>query len=163
MLVRQAEEETMIVGGHVMLQSRDEKADKAFFRDVLKLDHVDAGEGFLIFALPPSEFAVHDGGDAHQFYLMCESMAAFTAAMTEAGIAFDAPANRGWGTLTAITLPGGGKLGVYEPHHPRPHKAGKDDARAARRKKSAERRTAKRAAKKVKKKERKVKRKAKRA
>ena len=134
----------MIVGSHVMLQSRNENADKAFFRDVLKLPHVDAGEGFLIFALPPSEFAVHDGEDAHEFYLMCEDMDDFVEAMADAGIAFDEPANRGWGTLTSIVLPGGGRLGVYQPHHARPHKATK--AKAAK-KKAAKKKVAKKAAK----------------
>lgn len=140
----------MIVGGHVMLQSRDEKADKAFFRDVLKFPHVDAGGGFLLFALPPSEFAVHDSaeGGAHEFYLMCEDMDDFIEAMAGSGIAFDEPANRGWGTLTSIVLPGGGKLGVYQPHHARPHKAAKAKAAGKpAKKKAAAKKTAKKAAK----------------
>jgi len=124
----------MIVGGHVMIQSRNDAADKAFFRDVLNLASVDAGGGFLLFALPPSEFAVHesDANGGHEFFLMCEDMEEFLDAMRDAEIAFSAPANRGWGTVTAITLPGGGALNVYEPHHARPHKA----AKAARRKKA---------------------------
>ena len=127
----------MIAGSHVMLQSKDEKADKAFFRDVLEFPHVDAGNGFLIFALPPSDLAVHEAseGDAHELYLICENMTEFTEAMTEAGVEFDEPVNRGWGTVTSIALPGGGKLGVYEPHHARPHKAAK--ARAVKKKKAA--------------------------
>jgi hypothetical protein len=142
----------MIVGGHVALQSRDEKADKAFFRDVLKFPHVDAGGGFLLFALPPSEFAVHGEGDAHEFFLMCESMAEFVDAMAEAGVAFDEPANRSWGTVTSIVLPGGGKLGVYEPHHTRPHKPAKKKAvrkKAAAARKKTTKRTAKKAKRKV--------------
>jgi hypothetical protein len=139
----QIEEEIMIVGGHVMLHSKDEKADKTFFRDVLKFPHVDAGGGFLLFALPPSEFAVHesDENDAHEFYLMCEDMEDFIEAMTEAGVAFEEPANRGWGTLTSIVLPGGGKLGVYEPHHERPHKPARKKAKAARKKAVATKKT----------------------
>jgi catechol 2,3-dioxygenase-like lactoylglutathione lyase family enzyme len=115
----------MIIGGHIMIQSRDDAADKAFFRDVLGLDHVDAGDGFLIFALPPSEFAVHrsSDGDGQQFFLMIEDMDAFASALRGAGIAFTPPADRGWGTLTQITLPGGGALGAYQPHHPSPHKS----------------------------------------
>jgi catechol 2,3-dioxygenase-like lactoylglutathione lyase family enzyme len=145
MFARQDEEEIMIVGGHIALPSRDEKADKAFFREVLKFPHVDAGGGFLLFALPPSEFAVHDSdeGGAHEFYLMCEDMDDFVEAMADAGIAFDEPANRGWGTLTSIVLPGGGKLGVYQPHHARPHKA----AKAKVRKKVAAKKTAKKGVK----------------
>jgi len=117
----------MIVGGHVMIQSRDDAADKAFFRDVLGIPSVDAGNGFLIFALPPSEFAVHeaDANGAHEFFLMCEDMDDFVAAMRAAGTEFTAPVNRGWGTITAITLPGGGKLSVYQAHHARPHKTAK--------------------------------------
>ncbi|HVZ91243.1 MAG TPA: hypothetical protein VG843_06305 [Rhizomicrobium sp.] len=112
----------MIIGGHVMIQSRDDAADRAFFRDVLGLGHVEAGEGFLIFALPESEFAVHDSsnGDGHELFLMVEDMDAFAKAMREAGVSYTPPANRGWGTLTSITLPGGGRLGVYQPHHARP-------------------------------------------
>ena len=113
----------MIIGAHVMLQSRNEKADKAFLADVLRLKSVDAGEGFLIFALPPSEVAVHesDKNDVHQLFLMCDDIQAFAADMKKRDIAITAPANRGWGTLAEVTLPGGGKLGVYQPHHARPH------------------------------------------
>jgi hypothetical protein len=112
----------MIIGAHIMLQSRDDAADKAFLRDVLGLSWVDEGDGFLIFALPPSEVAVHesDSNDVHQLYLMCDDIGAFTAEMKTRGIAATPPQFRGWGTLTEITLPGGGKLGVYQPHHKRP-------------------------------------------
>lgn len=124
----------MIIGGHVMIQSRDDGADKAFFRDVLRLDHVDAGQGFLIFALPQSEFAVHESsnGDDHEFFLMVEDMQDFAEAMREAGVSFTPPADRGWGALTTITLPGGGRLGVYEPRHvrPRPRQAAKKKSAA---------------------------------
>ena len=112
----------MIIGAHIMLQSRDDKADQAFLTDILKLSSVDAGEGFLIFGLPPSEVAVHanDSNDVHQLFLMCDDIGAFVADMQRRGVAVQPPANRGWGTLTTVTLPGGGNLGVYQPHHERP-------------------------------------------
>ena len=112
----------MIIGAHIMLQSRDDKADQAFLTEVLKLGSVDAGQGFLIFGLPPSEVAIHesDSNGAHQLFLMCDDIGAFVADMERRGISVQPPANRGWGTMTEITLPGGGALGVYQPHHKRP-------------------------------------------
>ena len=112
----------MIIGAHIMINSRGDKADQAFLTDVLKLKSVDAGGGFLIFGLPPAELAIHesDKNDVHEFFLMCDDIEAFAADMKKRDIACTAPANRGWGTLCEITLPGGGKLGVYQPHHARP-------------------------------------------
>jgi len=148
----------MIVGGHVMIQSKDDAADKAFFRDVLKIPSVDAGGGFLLFALPPSEVAIHESDEngAHTFYLMCEDMAEFLEAMEDAGVAATEPANRGWGTISTLTLPGGGNLQVYQPHHARPHKAAKTKAKTAKRAKPAKKAVKKpvRKAKKAKKKAR---------
>jgi hypothetical protein len=118
----------MIIGAHIMIQSLDDAADMAFLSDVLKLSCVDAGGGFLIFAVPPAEIAIHeaDQNSVHELFFMCEDIEDFTSKMQRHGIAFTPPQNRGWGTLTEITLPGGGKLGVYEPHHARPkHKAAK--------------------------------------
>ncbi len=115
----------MIIGAHVMLQSMDEVADKAFLTDILKLSSVDAGNGFLIFGLPPTEVAVHesDQNDVHELYLMCADIEAFLEQMHSHGVSATAPEDQGWGTLTRVVLPGGGKLAVYEPHHARPHKA----------------------------------------
>jgi hypothetical protein len=115
----------MIIGAHVMLESMDEVADKAFLTDILKLSSVDAGDGFLIFGLPPTEVAVHesDHNDVHELYLMCEDIEVFVEQMRRHGIAATLPEKQGWGTLTRVVLPGGGKLAVYEPHHARPHKA----------------------------------------
>ena len=112
----------MIIGAHVMLKSKNDIADKAFLTDVLKLSSIDAGEGFLIFGLPPTEVAVHESeqNDAHELYLMCESIEAFVAEMQRLGVPATPPVNQGWGTLTEVMLPGGGKLSVYEPHHARP-------------------------------------------
>lgn len=112
----------MINGAHVIIYSKDADADRAFLRDVLKLSHVDVGHGWLIFALPPSEVAVHPAEENGQqeLYLMCESLDAFIAKISKHGVACSDPQNLGWGMLTQITLPGGGKLGVYEPRHARP-------------------------------------------
>lgn len=112
----------MISGAHVIVYSSNPEADRAFFRDTLHLAHVDAGEGWLIFALPPAEVAVHpaDKNNVHELYLICEDVNAFVASMHERGIACSAVSDRGWGLLTVVTLPGGGHLGVYQPRHERP-------------------------------------------
>jgi len=112
----------MIVGAHSIIYSKDPEADRAFFRDVLKLTHVDVGEGWLIFGLPPSEVAVHPSkkNDIHEFYLMCEDVKAFITEMKKKKLSCSAVQNMGWGMLTQVTLPGGGKLGVYQPRHGRP-------------------------------------------
>lgn len=143
----------MIIGAHVMLHSRDEAADRAFLSDVLKFGAVDAGDGFMIYGVPPAEMAIHgsDRNDLHQLYLMCDDIEDFVADMAERAIAFTPPSFQGWGTMTEITLPGGGKLGVYEPHHKRPkHPAAKPARKAAKKiaaKKSAAKKPAKRAVK----------------
>src|SRR5262245_35443069 len=112
----------MINGAHSIIYSTNAEADRAFLRDVLKLPNVDVGDGWLIFGLPPAEVAVHphDKNDVHEFYLMCGDVAAFTAAMAKHNIACAPVRNQGWGLLTQISLPGGGKLGVYQPRHARP-------------------------------------------
>ena len=125
----------MIIGAHVVIYSKNPDADRAFFRDVLRLPSVDVGGGWLIFGLPPAEVAVHpsDTNDVHEFYLMCQDIEAFVAAMAQAGVACGEVMNRGWGLLTQVTLPGGGKLGVYEPRHARPRamKAGRPSRRSS--------------------------------
>jgi catechol 2,3-dioxygenase-like lactoylglutathione lyase family enzyme len=111
----------MINGTHVILYSRDADADRVFFRDVLSFASVDAAGGWLIFKTPPAEIAVHptDSTEAHQLFLMCDDVAATVAELTAKGVAFTGPVvDRGWGLLTAIRLPGGGELGLYEPRHP---------------------------------------------
>ncbi|MGH9949763.1 MAG: VOC family protein [Pyrinomonadaceae bacterium] len=112
----------MINGAHIVIYSTDAEADRAFLRDVLGLSSVDAGDGWLIFALPPSEVAVHpaEANDKHELYFMCDDAEAFVAEMTGKGIECEPTKNVGWGLLTRITLPGGGKVGVYEPRHARP-------------------------------------------
>ena len=112
----------MLIGAHSIIYSRNPEADRAFFRDVLRLPNVDVGHGWLIFGLPPSEVAVHpaDANNRHELYLMCDDIDAFVAGMKAANISCSAVRDQGWGLLTQLTLPGGGELGVYQPRHPRP-------------------------------------------
>lgn len=112
----------MINGAHVVIYSTDPEADRLFFRDVLGLAHVDVGEGWLIFALPPSEVAVHgaETGDRHELYLMCNDIETAIQGLMAHEIACDPVEDAGWGLLTRLRLPGGGKLGIYQPRHARP-------------------------------------------
>ena len=111
----------MISGAHVILFSTDAVADRAFLRDVLGLAGVDAGDGWLIFALPPAEVAVHPSErESHELYLLTDDVAALVARLRGGGTPCTDPEDRGWGVLTRVRLPGGGELGVYEPRHARP-------------------------------------------
>ena len=112
----------MIIGAHSIVYSMNADADRAFFRDVLKLGSIDMGGGWLIFGLPPAEVALHpsDKNDVHEFYLMCESVEQLVAELEQHGVATTPVADHGWGLVVHVTLPGGGKLGIYEPRHPRP-------------------------------------------
>jgi hypothetical protein len=112
----------MINGGHVIIYSKDSDADRAFLKNILKLKHVDVGHGWLIFALPPSEIAVHpsDANDLHEFYFMCDDLDAEIRDLKKAGVGCSAPEMQGWGRSTRIKLPGGGELGLYQPRHARP-------------------------------------------
>jgi catechol 2,3-dioxygenase-like lactoylglutathione lyase family enzyme len=114
----------MIHGAHVIIYSRDADADRAFFRDVLQYPFADAGHGWLIFALPPAEIAFHpsDGNDVHEFYFMCDDVRALILEMTKKNVACSAIDEQRWGSITRITLPGGGKIGVYQPKHASPLK-----------------------------------------
>jgi hypothetical protein len=112
----------LINGAHVIVYSKGPEADRALLRDVLRLPSVDVGDGWLVFALPPAEVAVHPAGEngAHELYLMTKDVVTFVAAMAKRGVACTPPRDLGWGVLTQVSLPGGGKLGVYEPRHARP-------------------------------------------
>jgi hypothetical protein len=112
----------MIHGAHVILHSMDAQADRAFFRDVLRWPFVDAGHGWLIFALPPAEIATHpsEDNDTHELYLMCDDVRAFVEEMKAKNVECSAIEEQRWGSITRLTLPGGGKLGVYEPKHASP-------------------------------------------
>ncbi len=112
----------MINGAHVVLYTKDPEADRAFFRDVLQLPSVDAGHGWLIFALPPAEAAFHDGdnNDKHEFFFMCDDLAATLNDLKRKKVPVSDLSEQRWGTLAKLTLPGGGKVGIYQPKHPRP-------------------------------------------
>jgi catechol 2,3-dioxygenase-like lactoylglutathione lyase family enzyme len=114
------ENEFMIFGAHVIVYSRDAAADRAFFRDVLGLSSVDAGHGWLIFALPPAEVAVHpeEVADRHELYFMCDDLRAEIAALVEKGVQCSDVQEARWGAITKIPLPGGGIVGLYQPKHP---------------------------------------------
>ena len=112
----------MIIGAHSVIYSKSPEADRAFLRDVLGFPHVDVGGGWLIFGLPPAEVAVHpsEKNDVHEFFLMCDDIHAFIAEMKNRNVACGELHLQPWGMLTQVMLPGGGKLGVYQPRHPRP-------------------------------------------
>jgi hypothetical protein len=112
----------MLSGAHVVIYSSNADADRAFLRDVLRLSNVDAGGGWLIFSLPPSEVAIHpdSSGGRHELYLMTDDIRQLIGSMRAQGVACDDPQTQPWGILTNIVLPGGGKLGVYQPRHARP-------------------------------------------
>ena len=111
----------MIIGAHSVISSTNPEVDCAFLRDVLKLTTVD-DSGYQIFGLPPAEVSVHpaDKNDVHRFYLMCGDIKAFISDMERHRIACAPVQDEGWGVVTQVTLPGGGKLAVYEPRHARP-------------------------------------------
>jgi hypothetical protein len=119
----------MIDGAHVILYSQDADADRAFLQDTLGFGGVDAGRGWVILRLPPSEVAVHPvdgpttGPPAHELYLMCDDIAATLADLAAKGVASSTVTDEGWGLLSRLTLPSGAELGIYEPRHPRAHDA----------------------------------------
>jgi hypothetical protein len=116
----------MIIGAHSIIYSTSPDGDRAFLRDVLKLTNVDLGDGWLIFGLPPAEVAVHpsDKNNVHEFYLMCDDVEALVDELKRSDIACGPVQNQGWGLLTHLTLPGGGRLGIYQPRHARPKPMG---------------------------------------
>jgi len=112
----------MITGAHAIIYSTDPTADRLFLRDVLKLPHVNAGAGWLIFSLPPSELAVHpsDRNDKQELFLICDDIQAFVQAMAGHKVICSQIQTLSWGQIAYITLPGGSQLGVYQPTHARP-------------------------------------------
>jgi catechol 2,3-dioxygenase-like lactoylglutathione lyase family enzyme len=117
----------VIVGAHTIVFSEDAEAARAFIRDVLGFPHVDAGQGWLIFGLPPGELALHPGpgwgravGD-HELFLMCDDVERTVAELERKGVEFVSPiADEGYGLMTRFKIPGGGEIGLYEPKHPSP-------------------------------------------
>ncbi|MBB5340504.1 VOC family protein [Tunturiibacter gelidoferens] len=110
----------MIFGAHVVVYSKDATADRAFLRDALGLASVDAGHGWLIFALPPSEVAVHpaEQNNRHELYFMCTDLNAEISGLKEKGAHCSEVHEERWGSIVNIQLPGGGHIGLYQPKHP---------------------------------------------
>ena len=120
----------MVNGVHILVYSTNPEADRAFFRDVLQFASVDAGGGWLIFALPPAEAAFHPVGDdagprhaGHQMlgavvYLMCDDLAAFVASLAARNVECTEIETEAWGIRTTIRMPSGGEIGLYQPSHP---------------------------------------------
>ena len=113
----------MILGLHTIIYSADAEADRAFFRDILGFPALDAGEGWLIFAAPPTELAFHpaEKNGKHEICLMTDNVKAEITRLTGKGILCSPIADRGWGVLTTVKLPGGGDPSLYEPRHPLAH------------------------------------------
>jgi len=120
----------MITGAHVLIFSKDPEADRAFFRDVLKFPAVDAGEGWLIFALPPAEVAFHPAnGESIRphagqdlagavLFLMCDDLSVLVRSLEAHGVRCGAISREAWGIKTTVRLPSGGEIGLYQPTHP---------------------------------------------
>jgi catechol 2,3-dioxygenase-like lactoylglutathione lyase family enzyme len=112
----------MIFGAHVIVYSNDAAANRTFFREVLGFSSVDAGQGWLIFALPPAELAVHPADDVarNELYFMCTDLKAQMVVLKGKGVTCSAVEEARWGSVTRIRLPGGGEIGLYQPNHPSP-------------------------------------------
>jgi catechol 2,3-dioxygenase-like lactoylglutathione lyase family enzyme len=110
----------MISGAHVIVYSKNADADRRFFRDVLELKSVDAGHGWLIFALPPAEAAFHpsEENSLHELYFMCDGLKAEMASLAKKGVECSDVQETRWGSITKMRLPGGGEVGLYQPKHP---------------------------------------------
>jgi predicted enzyme related to lactoylglutathione lyase len=118
---------SVIAGAHTIIFAEDAERARAFLRDVLGLESVDAGDGWLIFALPPGEVAVHPGSGwgrgpgHHVLFLMCHDIEATVRELEANGVEVTAPvADEGWGRIASIAIPGAGEIGIYEPRHPSP-------------------------------------------
>lgn len=109
-----------IIGVHALLYSKQDAATRAFFRDILGFTSVDAGHGWLIFAAPPMELAIHPAGEHeyHELYLMCDDIESTIAELKQKGVVAGAIQERPWGRATQIPLPSGAELGLYQPRHP---------------------------------------------
>ena len=116
----------MITAVHSVIYARDAERARAFFRDTLGLCSVDAGGGWLIFALPPGELGIHPANSEesekhHQLYLMCDDIESTIAELKAKGVEFTSGiTNAGWGLVTSLAIPGGGEMSLYQPRHASP-------------------------------------------
>lgn len=124
----------MISGAHTLVYAEDAEAARAFFRDILGFPHVDAGEGWLIFELPPAELGIHPvERPEHQMlrqdlYLMCHDLSGTIGELQAKGVEFSAPvSDEGFGLLTRFKIPGAGEMWLYEPKHKSPLAGFSDD------------------------------------
>jgi catechol 2,3-dioxygenase-like lactoylglutathione lyase family enzyme len=119
-----AREDTVISGAHVVLYSNDATRDRAFLRDVLGFVSVDAGQGWLIFALPPAEVAVHPADppsgeqNPHELYFLCDDLKSELEGLRQKGVQCSNVREERWGSLSRIRLPSGSEIGLYQPKHP---------------------------------------------
>lgn len=109
----------MISGAHVIVYSKNAEADRAFFRDTLGFNSVDAGHGWLIFALPPAEAAFHpsEQNGLHELFFMCDDLKAEMTSLATKGVKCSDVQETRWGSITKLQLPGGGEIGLYQPKH----------------------------------------------
>jgi hypothetical protein len=97
-----------------------QRADRAFFRDALGFASVDAGHGWLIFALPPAEMAVHPAEELerHELFFMCDDLKSEIVALGQMGVRVTDVQEARWGSIAKLRIPGGGEVGLYQPKHP---------------------------------------------
>jgi len=109
----------VIFGAHVVFYTKNADADREFFREILGFKSIDAGHGWLIFALPPAEAAFHpsDFNGTRELYLMCDDLKAEMASLAKKNVKCSAVAKAQWGSSTKVFLPGGGMVGLYQPEH----------------------------------------------
>lgn len=111
----------MIIGAHAIIYTEHAEEARAFLSDALGLRSVDAGAGWLIFALPPAEIAIHPGDDPHhELYFLCDDIERTIAELIPKGATFGPITDQPWGRLATMTMPGGTELPIYEPSHPSP-------------------------------------------
>jgi predicted enzyme related to lactoylglutathione lyase len=110
----------MINGIHALIYAEHADEVRAFFKDIMGFSAVDAGHGWLIFALPPAELGIHpaEGEARHELYLMCDDVESTIDELKKKGVECAPIHDAGWGLLTALTIPGGGTIGLYQPRHP---------------------------------------------
>ena len=112
-----------IIGAHMLIYTPEAEALRATLRDVFGFKYVDAGDGWLIFRMPPSELGIHPSEGPrqtdHAISFMCDDINATVDELRSKGIQIDGgPADHGYGIVVMATLPGGVKVQVYEPRHP---------------------------------------------